>query len=1714
MASVGIRWFILLVGGVIIAVYLWLHSRPAPSDSAPSPEGLSQVYPDPEDQRPTDIDIIAVHGLDTTSPDTWTWRAKRSLWTRRWSADLPQERDVNWITHPDMLPKATGERARIFTYNWPAKLFQKSIPTTLDQSAGVLLRDINRHLTETKDRPILFIASCLGGIILIKALEIDRHNIDPQRLVKSTRGIVFLATPFHGTSFKDMPGQLVNLWAWLQDQTVTALIGYTREPSPELNELVRRFLKLGDKDYHVFTFFEAVPTNLLRKVYLGWMVSKWIFLAWLIVLSSHWLRDSLSDWVEDFLPSWLRVYCSKKEKVANAHQLVDKNSATAQYFESRRLERRHAQMNKFRDNECNDYLRVAQTINDILGKIRTGTPLERADDWIRSKCYEKEKLKIQRLSDEYLSIDQCYINLAIVKQTGETRHCSKDGSEKGTEGNSLFSLSDRLRVGTPDEELQVELPTLFDPRKMPDGQVKKPRRVLIRGRAGIGKTTLCKKIVHDFTHAGMWNTSFDRVLWVRLRELKKLSESKYNLQDLFHCIYFEELPKYHCLAEGLLDASHFETSNDRGSLFLLDGLDEVSELLDQAHKASNLLKKLLNSPKVIITTRPHTTLPDDIGKLDIELETIGFYPNQVQEYLNNVVQIPLKVKEIQSFLQKHWLLQSLVRIPIQLDALCLTWDEVKDDPIPETMTGIYKAIVDRLWRKDTVRVGTKPEYFIKTALPSEIDVDIEEEFLGCLAFSGLYSNVIEFQPVHRDIIHKQFKERIKSRKADFTFDEWLGRLSFLRTSDPSADMSNRSYHFLHLTFQEYFAARYFVRQWEAGNDLEYLDLGSRKSELPISPKAFLRQYKYTARYDIVWRFTTGLLESKELSDFFEAIEQDPLDLLGPTHQRLIMHCLSEVGSSTELPIRSRLEAKLSQWLLFECDLTGFSSLARESECPDQALRAAMKHASSPMKMIILNELYSPGRHLSEAAAMDLVALLKDEDSDVREAAADALGSQSTLLEAAVTDLVALFKDEDSNSSSPLGLGRVQRPYRIGVTRLVASTQRTEDSDVREAAAWALGSQSTLLEAAVTDLVALLKDEDSNVRTAAAWALGLQPALLEAAVTDLVALLKDEDSNVREAAAEVLGKQSTLSEAAVIDLVVLLKNGDSDIQKAAATALARQPSLIALLKNENSSVRRAVAWALSTQSQLTLSKAAVTNLAALLEDKDDNIQIAAIKALGSQSALSKAAVMGLVALYEDSTIRILVASALGRQSIPLSEAAVTNLVIMLKNGDRIAQEVLAKMVALLKNKDRVAQEVLAKIVALLKARDSNIQNAPLKPWLEDIDSSTRSNAAWALSRQSALSKAVVTDLIALLKNENGDVRDGAVEALKHRSTLSEAAFTDLVVLLQNGDSGIQKAAATVLRNKSTLSEAAITSLIVLLQNGDSGVQKVAAVALGNQSTLSEAAVMELVALFKNENREVRGVAAIALAEQSTLSEAAVPGIIALLKDKDEDKDSYFRLATARALGNQSTLSQATVTELIALFKNENREVRGAAAIALAQQSTLSEATVTDLITLFKDKDSGREVRWAVAKALGQQSTLSEAAVAGLIAPLKDKDWDVRKAAAEDLWRYSTLSEKILEAIGLLQVSKRQSGTTSATLCNPQLVESLYGSLLYRSFKKPFSLYINADVGGGSCIINQPNGLRQACLDNSQILPALIKERQLWNIHDYDLWNRSEGENVQQ
>lgn len=229
---------------------------------------LIQVHPHDINEKETDIDIIAVHGLDTRSPDTWTWRRDH---------DNP---GTNWLTADDMLPNI-DKGVRIFTCDWPAAIFQKStsIMMTLKEFGRLLLAGVKNMRVKYKqlsgketERPILFIASCLGGIILMEALLMaDHEESNYFSIRKATGGVVFLATPFRGTAFQDVANWAVPILrtqASLQSKTVSTLLDTVKGSTPELEELVRSFTRTCQNHQspcQVFTFYEKKKTILLRK---------------------------------------------------------------------------------------------------------------------------------------------------------------------------------------------------------------------------------------------------------------------------------------------------------------------------------------------------------------------------------------------------------------------------------------------------------------------------------------------------------------------------------------------------------------------------------------------------------------------------------------------------------------------------------------------------------------------------------------------------------------------------------------------------------------------------------------------------------------------------------------------------------------------------------------------------------------------------------------------------------------------------------------------------------------------------------------------------------------------------------------------------------------------------------------------------------------------------------------------------------------------------------------------------------------------------------------------------------------------------------------------------------------------------------------------------------------------------------------------------------
>lgn len=241
-----------------------LGQAPAQNDPTRSsrqrpPVKIALVHDSSEAGSETDtVDIFAIHGLDTKSPDTWIWKN---------DPKDPNGLGVNWLADKHMLPSRVG-RSRIFTCDWPAELFETRdfVEHTFEELVRLLLDSILGCHVE--GRPILFIASCLGGIILMKALSMATSRYESIKL--DTRAIVFLATPFRGTAFQEVakwaePG--LRAWAKSRGYRVTERLDFAKESDPELRELIHRFTQIIKKrNYEVSTIYETKLTNIYRKI--------------------------------------------------------------------------------------------------------------------------------------------------------------------------------------------------------------------------------------------------------------------------------------------------------------------------------------------------------------------------------------------------------------------------------------------------------------------------------------------------------------------------------------------------------------------------------------------------------------------------------------------------------------------------------------------------------------------------------------------------------------------------------------------------------------------------------------------------------------------------------------------------------------------------------------------------------------------------------------------------------------------------------------------------------------------------------------------------------------------------------------------------------------------------------------------------------------------------------------------------------------------------------------------------------------------------------------------------------------------------------------------------------------------------------------------------------------------------------------------------------
>ena len=108
--------------------------------------------------------------------------------------------------------------------------------------------------------------------------------------------------------------------------------------------------------------------------------------------------------------------------------------------------------------------------------------------------------------------------------------------------------------------------------------------------------------------------------------------------------------------------------------------------------------------------------------------------------------------------------------------------------------------------------------------------------------------------------------------------------------------TSKDHYFIHLSFQEYFAARYLIN-----------NLNGSSNEKAIE---FIKRQKYNQRYALLFIFASGLLTEKDgklgLNIFWNTILRESLDLVGIRHLQLVISCFEENTDKSILPWHTQL----------------------------------------------------------------------------------------------------------------------------------------------------------------------------------------------------------------------------------------------------------------------------------------------------------------------------------------------------------------------------------------------------------------------------------------------------------------------------------------------------------------------------------------------------------------------------------------------------------------------------------------------------------------------------------------------------------------------------------------------------------------------------------------------------------------------------------------
>uniref|UniRef100_A0A8C3WWM3 NACHT, LRR and PYD domains-containing protein 12 n=1 Tax=Catagonus wagneri TaxID=51154 RepID=A0A8C3WWM3_9CETA len=445
-------------------------------------------------------------------------------------------------------------------------------------------------------------------------------------------------------------------------------------------------------------------------------------------------------------------------------------------------------------------------------------PQESYRDYVRRKFRLMED-RNARLG-ECVNLSHRYTRLLLVKEHSNPLWAQRKLLDTG--------WGHARTVGHPASLIQME--TLFEPD---EERPEPPRTVVLQGAAGMGKSMLAHKVMLDWADGKLFQDRFDYVFYINCREMNQ-STTERSARDLISSCWPEPSVPLHELVRV-----------PERLLFIIDGFDELKPSFHDPQGpwclcwekkrptevllSSLIRKKLLPDLSLLITTRP-TALEKLHGVLEHprHVEILGFSEAERKEFFYRYFHDEEQAGQVFNFVRDNEPLFTLCFVPMVCWVVCTCLKQQLEGGgllrnTSRSTTAVYLLYLLSLMQ---------PKPGTPTLQPPP-----NQRGLCSLAADGLWHQKILFE--ERDL------RKHGLEAADVS--------SFLNMNIFQKDINCETfYSFIHLSFQEFFAAMYYILDGESGSGPEQ-NVSRLLSEYAFSERSFLA---------LTVRFLFGLLNEE------------------------------------------------------------------------------------------------------------------------------------------------------------------------------------------------------------------------------------------------------------------------------------------------------------------------------------------------------------------------------------------------------------------------------------------------------------------------------------------------------------------------------------------------------------------------------------------------------------------------------------------------------------------------------------------------------------------------------------------------------------------------------------------------------------------------------------------------------------------------------------